>query len=377
MSDIISYLTKIRFGDGAVAELPDEMELLGIRRPLIITDRGLVANGLIDSALEAAKLSSAPPVFSGTPENPTESAVLSALDRLRSSDADGLIAIGGGSSLDLAKGVALLATHDGPLEPYAAIYGGVAKIGAVLPLIAVPTTAGTGSEVGRAALITLANGRKLGFVSPNLIPRCAVCDPELTAGLPPQLTAATGMDAVSHCIETFLSPRINPVADAIALDGLARAASHLPRAYADGADKEARREMMMAALQGALAFQKGLGAVHSTSHALGGLAKPKLHHGTLNAVMMPPVLRFNAPVCKEKYARIRSAMGLAPDADVAEALAGLSAKLGLPATLGEMGVPAARLDELAGWSFEDHSTATNPRPATVEDFRAILDEAMG
>lgn len=377
MSDLITYLTKVRFGAGAIGELAEELAALGIARPLLVTDRGLLATGLIER-IAADALPAGTPVFAETPENPTEAAVEAALARLREADADGIVAVGGGSSIDLAKGVALLATHEEPLEAYAAIRGGVGKIGPhVLPLVAVPTTAGTGSEVGRATLITLRSERKLGFVSPHLIPKAAICDPELTRSLPPHLTAATGMDAISHCVETFLSPKRNPPAEAIALDGLARAWGHLRRAVADGADMTARSEMMMAALEGALAFQKGLGAVHSTSHALGGLQRYRLHHGTLNAVMMPPVLRFNAPVCGEKYVRIRAALGLPPGADLADAFAALNAELGLPASLAEMGVSADVIETAARWSHEDHSTATNPRPASPEDFAMLLREAMG
>src|SRR5690606_18491468 len=205
------------------------------------------------------------------------------------------------------------ATHEGELEQYAAILGGIAKItDAVAPLVAVPTTAGTGSEVGRAALITLDDGRKLGFISPFLIPRRAICDPELTLGLPPALTAATGLDALSHCIETYLSPRYNPPAEAIALDGFERIWEALPKAYANGADLAARTEVMMGALQGGLTFQKGLGAVHSLSHALGGLKDLRLHHGTLNAILMPPVLRANASdaTAARKIERLERIAGL-------------------------------------------------------------------
>ncbi len=194
----------------------------------------------------------------------------------------------------MAKAVALLVAHPPPLAQYAMVEGGVARITpAVAPLIAIPTTAGTGSEVGRGGLITLADGRKLGLVSPHLIPKVAICDPELTLGLPPLLTAATGMDALAHCLETFLSPRVNPPAEAIALDGLGRAARHIERAVSDGADREARWQMMTASMEGAMAFQKGLGAVHAMSHPMGALREPSLHHGTLNAVVLPAVLRFN------------------------------------------------------------------------------------
>ena len=207
---------------------------------------------------------------------------------------DGLIAVGGGSSIDLAKGVAIAATHEGPLKTYATIEGGSPKItDRVAPLIAVPTTAGTGSEVARGAILIVDDGRKLGFHSWYLVPKIALLDPELTLGLPPLLTAATGMDAIAHCMETFMAPAVNPPADGIALDGLERGWAHIERATRDGRDREARWHMMSASAQGALAFQKGLGCVHSLSHSLGGV-NPKLHHGTLNAVFLPAVIRFNA-----------------------------------------------------------------------------------
>ena len=217
----IAYLTGIEFGPGVIASLPEATAELGMRRPLLVADKGVEAAGLLAKA--AAHLPAGTPAFLDTPPNPTESAVLAALAQYRAEGCDGIVALGGGSPIDLAKGVALLATHDGPLEQYAMIYGGLERItGKVAPVIAIPTTAGTGAEVGRAALLTLDDGRKLGFISPHLIPRRAISDPELTLGLPPGLTAATGLDALSHCIETFCSPRFNPPADAIALDGAGR-----------------------------------------------------------------------------------------------------------------------------------------------------------
>ena len=208
---LITYLTTIRFDLGASRELPADMADLAIARPLLVTDPGVIAAGLVDRVTAQSELLEQAPVFDAVPTNPTEEAVEAALEVYREHDCDGLVAIGGGSPIDLAKAVALLATHHEPLVHYAAILGGLPRItSAVAPLIAVPTTAGTGSEVGRAALITLRDGRKLGFISPHLIPRLAVCDPELTLGLPPGLTAATGMDALTHCVETYLSPRDNP-----------------------------------------------------------------------------------------------------------------------------------------------------------------------
>ncbi|WP_207483209.1 iron-containing alcohol dehydrogenase [Arenibaculum pallidiluteum] len=374
---LITYLTTIRFAEGAVAEVAADAAEAGINRALLVTDRGVMAAGIAGTVAEllGARIAA---TYAETPSNPTEEAAEAALALYRDAGCDGVVAVGGGSSIDLAKAVALLATHPGPLERYALILGGAARItAAVAPVLAVPTTAGTGSEVGRGALITLRDGRKLGLISPHLIPRRAVCDPALTLGLPAVLTAATGMDALTHCIETFLSPRYNPPAEAIAIDGAARAWRWLEPAVRDGGNAEARREMMMASLQGGLTFQKGLGAVHAMSHPLGGLKDPVLHHGTLNAVIMPAVLRFNAPAAPEKFARLRAALGLPEGADLADAVARLTERLGLPGSLRAMGVDPAVLPRMVEGALADHSAATNPRPATAEDYAALFAEAMG
>lgn len=374
----INYLTTIDFDFGAIRCLPTVLPEAGINRPMIVTDPGIVRAGILNRIRDALPSDLQVVVFEGTPPNPTEEAVEAAAAVYRSSEADGLLAVGGGSSIDLAKAVSIMVSHAGPLAQYAAILGGAAKIRAsVAPVVAVPTTAGTGSEVGRGALITLRDGRKLGFLSPHLIPRRAVCDPELTEGLPPLLTAATGMDALTHCIETFLSPRINPVADAIALDGAARAWRWIGRAVADNSDREARWHMMMASLQGGLTFQKGLGAVHSMSHPLGAVKEPILHHGTLNAVILPVVVRFNEGHVGDKYDRLRGAMGLGDGADLADAILKLNARLGLPANLRAMGVPAGLRDQLVAGAMADHSTATNPRAVSMADFYRLFEAAMG
>ena len=374
MADTITYLTTTRFGSGAVELLPQELAELGIRKPLLVTDPGLAALPLFGRVRGLLPAEHA--VFAETPANPTEAAVDAAFDAYRHTVCDGLVALGGGSAMDLAKAVALRATHAGVLAEYALIEGGAGRIGPVSPLIAVPTTSGTGSEVGRGALITLRDGRKLALISQHLIPARAICDPELTVGLPPLLSAATGMDALTHCIETFLSPRYNPPADAIALDGAARVMRFLPRAVAEGGDREARSEMMMAALQGGLTFQKGLGAVHGLSHALGAIKDPVLHHGTLNAVILPAVLRFNAPSVGDKYTRLAAAMGLADGADLAAAIEGLNLRLGLPSSLRAMGVTEAHRERAVAGALADHSTASNARPVGRAEYEALFDAAL-
>ncbi|PSO14279.1 iron-containing alcohol dehydrogenase [Bradyrhizobium sp. MOS003] len=372
----IGYLTTTIFDFGAIKSLPTELEALGIRRPLLVTDAGVQGAGIAASVLthlDPATVS----VFAGTPPNPTEEAVREGVVAYREGRCDGVIALGGGSPIDLAKGVALAATHDGPLANYAAIHGGVGKITAkVAPVIAVPTTAGTGSEVGRGALINLTNGSKLALISPNLIPKRAICDPELTLGLPRLLTAATGIDALTHCIETFLSPLVNPPAEAIALDGARRAWRFIQRAATNGADREARWEMMMAALEGGLTFQKGLGAVHSLSHAAGALRSPTLHHGMLNGVFLPHILRFSAQSVGSKYAKLSDALCIPREADLADSMLDLVQSLKLPVTLGEMGFEAQHIPQTVVRALADHSNATAPRKASAEEFEGLLRAAL-
>jgi 4-hydroxybutyrate dehydrogenase len=319
-------------------------------------------------------------IFDQTPSNPTESAVKAGAESYKKNNCDGLIAVGGGSSIDCAKGIAIAATHEGPLKTYATIEGGSLKItDSVVPIIAVPTTSGTGSEVARGAIIIVDDGRKLGFHSWHLVPKAAICDPELTLGLPPMLTAATGMDAVAHCMETFMAPAFNPPADGIALDGLQRGWAHIERATKNGADKDARLNLMSASMQGAMAFQKGLGCVHSLSHSLGGV-NPRLHHGTLNAMFLPAVVKFNAQAESmqkdQRLARMAHAMGLQSAGDVAEALRDMNARLSLPTGLAALDVERTWFDKIIDGAIADHCHKTNPRIASALDYRAILDESM-
>jgi 4-hydroxybutyrate dehydrogenase len=374
----IHYLSAIQFDFGAVATLRTETARLGMRIPFLVTDRGVISSGLFDRIRGFLPNLSTERIFDATPQNPTESAVEDATALYLRQDCDGVVALGGGSPIDLAKAVALRATHSGSLADFAAVAGGMERItAAVAPLIAVPTTAGPGSEVGRATVIVMKDGRKRAIVSPHLVPRVAICDPELTLTLPPQLTAGTGMDAISHCVETFLSPAMNPPADAIALDGLSRGVSNIERAVSQGSDRAARWQMMMASLEGGLAFQKGLGAVHAMSHPLGALPGLTVHHGTANAVLLPVVLRRNAASSHEKYARLRSALGCAAITDLGAYFDALLRRLGLPASLRELGVPHDQLPHLAMAAEQDYSSRTNPQSIDVAGYLELFEEAYG
>jgi len=386
----IFYLTHIQIDFGVLATLASECDKANIKRPLIVTDPGIKSVGILqktrDVLLGQSDIQQVA-VFDQTPANPNEAAIRSAVQVYHANQCDGLIALGGGSSIDCAKGVAILATHEGALKTYATIEGGSPKItAAVSPILAVPTTAGTGSEVARGAILIVDDGRKLGFHSWHLVPKAALLDPELTLGLPPALTAATGMDAIAHCMETFMAAPFNPPADGIALDGLTRGWAYIERATHDGQDRDARLNMMSASMQGAMAFQKGLGCVHSLSHSLGGV-NPGLHHGTLNAIFLPTVVRFNAQaesVQKERrMQRMAYAMGLgeihAPlvaAQTIAQAITAMNANLGLPKGLADLGVATAQFDKIIEGAMADHCHKTNPRLATEQDYRQMLQAAM-
>lgn len=375
----INYVTQIRLAFGAIESLRAECRRVRIERPLIVTDAGVRAAGIVErvtSVLAGGNI----PVFDATPSNPDEHAVLRAVAMYRENGCDGIIAVGGGSPIDLAKGVAVCATHEGALKSFALIEGGLERITAKsAPVIAVPTTAGTGSEVGRGAILILKDGRKVGVISPFVVPRAAICDPALTLGLPAYLTAATGMDAIAHCIETFLAPSFNPPAEGIALDGLWRAWRHISIATREPANRAARLNMMSASLQGALAFQKGLGCVHSLSHALGGI-NPKLHHGTLNAIFLPAVITFNREAetvrSENKLERLAQAMALPDGQTVEQAIAAKTAELGLPTGLSALGVTHDLFELVIEGALTDHSHRTNPRVASRDDYMTILEQSM-
>jgi len=376
---LIHYVTQVQFEFGALALLGRECARVGITRPLIVTDPGVKAAGIVQKALDALP-GLAVAVFDQTPPNPTEAAVRAAAALYGAQGCDGLIAVGGGSAIDCAKGVAIAATHEGPLTCYATIEGGSPRITErVAPVIAVPTTSGTGSEVARGAILIVEDHRKLGFHSWHLVPKAAICDPELTLGLPARLTAATGMDAIAHCMETFMSAAFNPPADGIALDGLERGWTHIERATRDGGDREARLNMMSASMQGAMAFQKGLGCVHSLSHSLGGV-DPRLHHGALNAVFLPAVVRFNAgaeSVQREhRMVRMARVMGLSSGSEIPDAIKAMNARLGLPSGLAALGVQPGQFDAIIDGAMADHCHQTNPRLATRQDYQDLLQASM-
>ena len=373
----MNYLTQCTFDFGALAQLPKVLKAHGVARPFVVTDPGLKANGLLDRLLAAL---SEPPagVFTETPANPTESASAKAAEAYRASGADGIIAFGGGSSMDLAKAMGLMVTHEGPFERLGGSKRGMKFIGKIPPLIAVPTTAGTGSEVSPGAVVILDNGMKETFVSAHLMPSAAICDPELTLGLPPTLTAATGMDAMTHCIEAVLSVVVHPPAEAIGIDGAERIGMWLERAVKDGSDRDARWHMMMGSFEGALAFAKGLGAVHGLSHALGRIHELKLHHGTLNAVILPHSLAMiaEAGAAETKFARLRRALGFQPTADLAQYISDLNARIGLPPSLSAMGVKQVHGDGAIEYAVSDIATLSNAIPFDATKYAELLERAL-
>jgi len=375
---VISIVNTAHFDFGALNQLEKSLERLGVSRPMLVTDKGLVAAGAAARVIAAAGSRPIVATYDGTLSNPDEASVLAALAIYREAGCDGLVALGGGSPMDLAKAVALLATHEGPLERFGASARGGKFIGKVAPVVAIPTTSGTGSEVSVGSVVILENGRKETIISPHLIPPVALCDPELTLGLPSLLTAATGMDAVTHCIEAILAPSVNPPLEAIGYDGVERAVANgwLYRAVSDGSDRDARWHMMMASLEGALAFAKGLGAVHALSHASGRLPGLRLHHGTLNAMFLPPVLRFSEGVAPEKYARLKRCFGIAASADLADAVSELNAKLGIPQTLSGLGVTGDMVPDIVSYALTDLAHLTAVKKPDADQYEALVAEIL-
>ena len=365
---ILSFNTKVHFGHGERKQLVLESAKLGIKRPLFVTDKGVRAAGVFARATETLSEMQGAVIFDQTPPNPTEDAAVAGLLAYQENRCDGIIGVGGGATLDLAKAIAVLCGDPAPLWEYCNRNASPRPIINPPPLILMPTTSGSGSEVGRSAVIIFNNGIKAGVGCPTIV-STAICDPELTLTLPKYMTAATGMDALSHCVETFCSPLINPPIDAIALDGLTRLYQNIERAVTDGSDAEARWHMMMGALEGAVCFQKGLGAVHSVSHSLGALGH---HHGTLNAIMLPHVLAINAPVLQEKLPLLCRAMGLTPATDLVKLFLVLNQKLGLPSGLKELGVQQGSFQALAQASLVDNAHKTNPRVLTEQDYLNLL-----
>ena len=375
---IMSYLNTCIFDSGALGQLAKTLKGQGVTRPFIVTDQGIKAAGLLERVQAAMDIAPAG-VFDETVPNPTEVQAKQGAALYKESGADGIVALGGGSSMDMAKMVGLIATHEGPYDKYAAFTGGARYIQKLPPLIAIPTTAGTGSEVSVGAVVVMENGRKETFASPNLIPAVAICDPDLTLGLPAHLTAATGMDAVTHCIEAVLAPSINPPAEGVGYEGASRALRDgwLKRAVEDGSDPEARWNMMMASYEGALAFVKGLGSVHAFSHAAGRLHDKRLHHGTLNAVFLPHLLRENEGAAEAKYERLRYAMGLQPDADLGDAIARLNSDIGIPENLSAMGLSADDGPGIVEYALQDLAHKGNAKPLEQADYERIYTVALG
>ncbi|MGG7644274.1 iron-containing alcohol dehydrogenase [Rhodovulum sp. YNF3179] len=374
-----TYPTAVRFGAGRISEIADACRAAGMSKPLLVTDRGLAGMDITARTLdhvEAGGLGRA--LFSEVDPNPSEKNVAAGLEVLRAGGYDGVIAFGGGSGLDLAKVLAFMAGQTRPIWDFEDIgdWWTRADADAILPVVAVPTTAGTGSEVGRAGVITNSETHEKKIIfHPKMLPAVVICDPELTVGMPPAITAGTGLDAFAHCVEAFCSPHYHPMSQGIALEGMRLVKDYLPRAYADGTDIEARAQMMSAAAMGSTAFQKGLGAIHALSHPIG--AQHHTHHGTTNAVCMPAVLRFNRPAVEGVLGRAAAYLGISGGFEGFAAFVDeLNAGLGIPATLTALGVRDPDLDALTRSALSDPSVGGNPVPMTAENTRALFEACL-
>ncbi|WP_428925689.1 iron-containing alcohol dehydrogenase [Marinibacterium sp. SX1] len=370
-----SYPTTIRFGAGRIQELGAACAAAGMTRPLLITDRGLAALPVTETALavmQAAGLGRA--LFAEVDPNPTEANLAAGIAAYTAGGHDGVIAFGGGSGLDLAKTVAFMCGQDRPVWDYEDIgdWWTRADASAIAPIIAVPTTAGTGSEVGRATVLTNSEThmKKIIF-HPKMLPAQVICDPELTVGMPPAITAGTGMDAFAHCLEAYCSPHYHPMSQGIALEGMRLVKEYLPRAFADGTDIEARAQMMAAAAMGATAFQKGLGAIHAISHPVGAIYNT--HHGTTNAAVMTQVLAFNRPEIETRIAAAAAYLGIDGGFDGFVAyVTGLIAGLGIPSSLSGLGISDPDIDELTRLALTDPSCGGNPVALTEANLKPLI-----
>ena len=374
-----SYPTAIRFGAGRITELADSCAALGMTRPLLVTDAGLASLPITTRALGVlmeAGLGAA--LFSDVQPNPTEENLAAGVAAYRAGGHDGVVAFGGGSGLDLGKLIAFMQGQTRPVWDFEDIgdWWTRADAAAIAPIVAVPTTAGTGSEVGRAGVVTNSETHvKTIIFHPRMLPGIVICDPELTLGLPPALTAGTGMDAFIHSLEAYCSPHYHPMSQGIALEALRLIKDNLPRAHSDGNDIEARAHMMAASGMGAVAFQKGLGAIHALAHPVGALYDT--HHGTTNACIMPAVLRFNRPAIETRIDRLAAYLGIAGGFDgFLDYVIGLRAALGIPDSLTDMGVDGARLDEMAAMAAEDPSCGGNPVPLDADILRGLYEACL-
>jgi len=370
-----NYPTRILFGAGNLKKLPQACASLGMKRPLLVTDPGLAALPMVANAAGYCREAGMPvAVFSDVRPNPVEQNVSDGVRAFRAGGHDGVIAMGGGSGLDAAKAIALMAGQKRPIwdfEDREDWYTRVDEAG-MAPVVAIPTTAGTGSEVGRASVITdLRDHTKKIIFHPKMLPGVVIADPELTLGLPAKVTAATGMDALSHCLEAYCAPSYHPMADGIAVEGMRLIHDFLPKAVADGGDLEARSHMLIASSMGATAFQKGLGAMHSLSHPCG--ANLDTHHGLTNAVVMPFVLAWNRRAIEPRMERLAAWLGLKGQGYVAvhDWILSLRETIGIPKSLAALGVQEKHAAEFAPQALADPSTGGNPLPMTVADFEQL------
>ena len=370
-----NYPTLIRFGAGRISELPEACRTLGMQRPLIVTDPGLAKLPMIGNALSSLATSGLEAaVFSDIQGNPVEANVNQGVAVFRKGAHDGVIAFGGGSALDVGKSIALMSGQTRPIFDFEDREDWFTRVDVkgMAPVVAVPTTAGTGSEVGRASVITdIADHTKKIIFHPKMMPDIVIEDPELTVGLPPQVTAATGMDALSHCLEAYCSPFYHPLAEGIAVEGMRLIREWLPTAVHDGRNIEARSHMLIASSMGATAFQKGLGAMHSLSHPCG--ANLNTHHGLTNAVVMPYVLVWNRRAIEEKLARLGAYLGLEQHSfgGVLDWVLELRRSIGIPNALADIGVRAEHAAPFAPQAFADPSTGGNPLPMDTKQFEQL------